>query len=390
MRFTVNRKILYEAAKEVSKVAAINSALPELTGIMLQADSTTGELRLTCTNLEIMMERRIRNANVSEGGSMVLAARLISDMLHLLDGEDVTVTLYDDKIVEIHSGTATYQVSSLTAEKFPKPVIPFPEDTITITGLPLLAKRSVFAASTNASAQKSLQGVKLSFEKDGTYATATDSYRLVIAKTIHSSDGQLDMLIDQHALNVLCSTIKPDDEIYVGIAGKSVVMFKEDFIFSARLIEEKFIDINPILQGITNDFGAEATAKDLYQAIDSVNTITKMSDQHCMNLSIHLSCIDFSCESIAGLSKSSTIATNTNPTPENGFYYNPTLVLDFLKLISGKVTITINKQGLMMFYASDCQYLVLPRRKPTVKVEKSKPEKKPTPVKKSKKPAKAA
>lgn len=47
MKFTANRLLLYEAAKTVLKTVRQNKEIPEISGILIEADAESGILTLT-------------------------------------------------------------------------------------------------------------------------------------------------------------------------------------------------------------------------------------------------------------------------------------------------------------------------------------------------------
>ena len=88
MKFTANRLLLYEAAKTVQKTVRQNKEIPEISGILIEADAESGILTLTGTDIRTHIQRRLRQEHIEESGSMIVMP-IFSDMLRLLDGEFV-------------------------------------------------------------------------------------------------------------------------------------------------------------------------------------------------------------------------------------------------------------------------------------------------------------
>ena len=377
MKIIVNRKQLFEAASVVAKASSGRSAttLPELSGILVETDIDNQLLKLTATNLEMMVQRRIKDIRIEGEGSAVIVAGLFCNMIDLLDGEFVTFETFDNQRISVNSGNAIYTIHGLKPECFPKPEIPFPEDTIKITGLPALLNSTMFATADENSNRTEFQGVKISFGKDCTTATATDISRLAFAEAEHCADGSLDVLIHKRSLNVLRNIIKRTDELYVGVAAKSFVVLKPDMIFSARLLEGKFVDAGKMMGLLKKSYSAVVNTGSFLEGFANVNACAKSVSGSLVNLKVINQGIRLSVRNEIGTADTAIVASDTIPTPEDGFYYRPEVILDFLKVTTGELEIVIDDRGFMLIKSSGCKYLVSPMKKPEEK-KKETPKKK--------------
>ena len=147
MKAILNRLELLSLAKAADSIAPNLAAMDALKGVLLEA-ADDGKVTVAATNLEVALERRM-SAEILQPGQLVLNARLFADMLELLGGETVTISGEDGKRVEITSESAGYSIPALPAKSFPRMEIPFPEDTVPVTGIPAMARRTVFAVSEN-------------------------------------------------------------------------------------------------------------------------------------------------------------------------------------------------------------------------------------------------
>lgn len=373
MIFTADRKKLWEAAKTVSQIAGTIGSFPELSGLLIYADEATGELRITGTDTLTFIQKRLQGMHVQEGGTMVVSAQLITEILKLLP-EDIVGFTFEGHNLTITSGNAVFQILTLQADKFPPIDIPFPEDTIRIAGLSSLVRNTVFASSDQES-RLDMQSVKISFSGGSTTATATDGYRMVLTQSYHCADGMLEMLIHKKALGVLCNIINSSDELYVGISGKSVVLFNQKLIFSTRLMERKFIDISQVIESVNKNYYARMDATELYQAIDSASACLQNDDDQCINLLIENDKIIVSAVSMCGTSRSNINAQECIPTPFDGFHYRPQLLADYLRRASGPLEIIIDNRGFLLLNANNRKYAVSPRGPVKVRKKKSIPGK---------------
>mgnify|MGYP000390595641 CR=1 FL=1 len=145
MKFTVNRLLMYQAVKTVLKIVRPNKEIPELGGLLIEADESSGMLTITGTDIRTHIQRRLRLEHIEESGGMILKP-ILAEMLYLLTDEFVELES-EKNLVTLRSGSCQYTISSLAAKSFPKLQIPFPEDTIQVKGINSLIRRTVFAAN---------------------------------------------------------------------------------------------------------------------------------------------------------------------------------------------------------------------------------------------------
>ena len=89
MKIQVNRQEALALAKAAESIAPGKAVMDELRCVLLEAgeDNT---LTMAATNMEVALERRMQ-AQVREGGSLLMGAKLFVGMLSLLGGETVTI-----------------------------------------------------------------------------------------------------------------------------------------------------------------------------------------------------------------------------------------------------------------------------------------------------------
>ena len=146
MKITANRKNLLQAVRTALKAVGNEQVIEELSGLLIEAEETTGIISVTGSNIHTQIQCRLRNEHVLEGGSVVMSP-VVADMLKLLTGETVEIgSVYN--CMELKSGSAKYNIATLEADKYPKMQFPFPEDFITVKGINALIKRTAFATDT--------------------------------------------------------------------------------------------------------------------------------------------------------------------------------------------------------------------------------------------------
>ena len=377
MKLTANRMALLQAVKTALKAVGNRKDKPELSGLLFEADANSGIISIIGTNTHTQIQCRLRNEHVLDSGSIIMKP-VLTEILKLLPGDTVEIEIKTGNVMEIKAGQARYILPFLDSKKFPKMQIPFPEDFICVKGINSLIKRTIFASEshTESSQRKSLQFVKLSFANGHTTAEATNGNIAALSKTPHGSDGDLDIILHENALNILSSIVTPSEELYVGIAGKFAVFMKEDMFFSSQLYDGHYIEGSKLVQYVKPRYKATMDAKDLYELAGNVATILCTGDDQCVNLRIADNTVSMQTQTATGTSKAEISATNTVPTDADGFNYNPKWLLDCLKQTSGPLTLSLDPRGFMLIEANQSQYCVSPRHPAQIRVPKPKTEKK--------------
>lgn len=118
MQFTANRLLLLKAVKTALKVVRPNRDIPEIAGVLIEADASSGLLTVTGTDVRTHIQRRLRQEQVEESGSIILTP-LIASVLDKLAGESVSFQS-DKGTVLIRSGNASFSLPFLEAITAPR------------------------------------------------------------------------------------------------------------------------------------------------------------------------------------------------------------------------------------------------------------------------------
>lgn len=377
MKISVNRVKLLNAVKTATRALCNMKDIPELGSLLLEANADSGLITVTGTDGNTQIQCRLRNEHVLEGGS-VLIKPIVGDMLKLMSGETVDLGIGFRNEFEIKCGTCEYDVPYLDSKRFPKMQIPFPDDFICVKGINSIIKRTVFATDSKIQDlhKMSLQYIKLSFDNGQTTAEATNGKIAAMVQTPHASNGKLDIILHEKALGTLVSIVSPNDELYVGIAGKYAVFMKEDMFFSSRLYEGHYIESSTLVNRIKPVYRATMDAKALYELAGNVSTIFYSGDDACINLCIADNTVAMRTKTAIGASQAQIPATETVPTDANGFNYQSKWLLDCLRQTVGPLTLSLDARGFMLIEANQSKYCVGPRGPVRIVAPEEKKEKK--------------
>ncbi len=344
----------------MASIAPADSPLDVLHGVLLEADAGSGRLALTATSLELALMEQLPCTAV-ESGTFAIDAQMLTGMVEKLP-EDTVEIIHPEggAAVTLRSGCAHYTVPIWPRSSFPKPEIPFPEDTVKVSGIPDMAKRTVFAVSTEND-KPLMRCVNLMFTPQGLQAAGSDGNCIVTARGDTQSVGNISLLIPASSLAKLARITDNDVEFHVGTTGKSIVFFKENFLFSARLMEGSYINTNQLLTAIRNGFTVLTDILDLKSALSSVLCV---GAEGKVSLSFDGPALTFYCQ---GTNASATAPIEVIPltgNPQGEYWYSAKKLAACLRALSGNVTLGVSQNGMLTLNTQDAIYVQSAMRPP--------------------------
>ncbi|MDY7021347.1 MAG: DNA polymerase III subunit beta [Cyanobacteriota bacterium] len=199
MRFIVEQEKLSSNLSLVSRAIPSRPNHPILSNILLEANVETQQLTLTAFDLSLGIYTSI-NAEVEEGGSFTVPAKLLNDIVSRLPNSPIALDDHTgESIITLTSSTERrYEVRGMGSEEYPElpsietgDTIQLPADAL-IEGL----KGTLFATSPDETKQV-LTGVHLTIQSESLEFASTDGHRLAVVKAekVDSEEGS-EVIID--------------------------------------------------------------------------------------------------------------------------------------------------------------------------------------------------
>lgn len=351
MNITMNRAELLHAVKRGLAVAPTNSPLEVLKGVCLEV--TDKSLILTATNLEVTLKQRL-TCDAQEDDALVIDAKLLAGMLEKLPGD--TVRLWRDAKgdqLKVWSGEAKYNVSVWERNSYPKADIPAVSNLVQASGIPSMARRTVFAVD-EKNEKPMLKCVHLRFTQDGLRAAGSDGNCVVTAKGDDKSTGDFSVLIPAPSLGRLAQMCEDKDEFRVGTTGKWVVFVREGFLFSARLVEAEYIDADHITSSLQNQFTVLTDVAELRKCLDSVSCVEPGGK---VRLSFEGMTLSFQCTGAYGSASDTITVAPLTGMPQGEYWYLIRRLNDCLRSLSGTATLGIAAGGMLTLNTENAFYM---------------------------------
>ena len=195
-------------------------------------------------------------------------------MLKRLPSESVTLRRANGcGALLVESGDASYSIPALERKGFPHTEVAFPDDAVKVSGVPSMVRHSTFAVSAR-NQNPLLKCINLKFTRDGLVAVGSDGIRLVSTKGDSKSTGDIALLVPAASLNTLARLCSDKDEFHVGTTDKSIVFRKPNLTFTARIVEEEYVDTDRIISSLSNAFTVLTDVAELKRALSCVAAAT--------------------------------------------------------------------------------------------------------------------
>jgi DNA polymerase-3 subunit beta len=214
MRFTCLKGNLNAGLAIAGRAVAGRTTLPITQNILLSA--TEGRLKLTATNLEIVISTWV-GGQVDEEGELTLPARLLIDLVNTLpEGSVELVTTSQNRGLTVRSARFQSTIQGTDATEFPP--IPTIKDAIVAQissqGIKSAINQVAFAAATDDN-RPVLTGVKIEIAEDTIIMAAADGFRLGVyyGKLLQAASDIIDVIIPAKYLMELARIIGDQDEV---------------------------------------------------------------------------------------------------------------------------------------------------------------------------------
>ena len=395
MKITMNRAELLSAAQRAAVIAPEDSPVEVLRGTLLEINAAAGKLILTATNLETMLEQRLdcaaygapakapssfrgerkgketqqgmpeghpeRSGLCPDDDSLVVDAKLLAGMLERLPGDMVElVRRPGTPVLSLRSGQAGYDVAIWERGSFPKLEIPFPEDTVKVSGIPSMARRTMFATSEDKD-KPLMRCVNLMFTREGLKGAGYNGRCLVTAKGDDKSTGNISLLLPASSLERLAALCTDDDEFLVGIAGGYLVFMRQGLMFGAQLMEGDYMDTDRLMNNIRNQFTVLTDVADLRRAL---KVVAAVAPKGRVKLAFDRGRITFSCQGKLGSASQCLETAPLTGVPRGEYWYQIPDLMACLRSLSGTATLGIAQAGMLDLSTEGAYYMQTAMREP--------------------------
>ncbi len=207
------------------------------------------------------LEKGVRvciEADIIEAGKAIISAARFSQIVRVMDGGDITLTVDDRMCATVVSGRASHTMSALPPEDFPEiPTLTAPEGYIVQQKLLRgMISKCLYAMGVNDQ-RPVLNGLYFSIAGERLQMVSCDSFKMATCATEAALSGTGDgcvndikFILPNKSVSELHKLLSDKDEeatvtLYAG--RKNLVFSMGDITFFSKLIEGEYIDYNRII-----------------------------------------------------------------------------------------------------------------------------------------------
>ena len=283
MNFEIVRDELLDGLNDVMKAISQKVAIPILTGIKIEVDEkgmtmTGSDSDITiCTFIPAERDGE-QLIKVVEKGSIVLQAKVFSEIVRKLPTNDVKIDVKDGLQTLIKSGKSEFKLIGSNPDDYP--VLPEIKDEHSFS-LPSNLMKSIIRETVFAVSQQEtrpiLTGV-LWEAKDGRLScVATDSHRL--ARRLTSPEDMptipFSLVIPGKSLQELNKILADNtDPIEIIIANQQILFKLNNVLFYSRLLEGNYPDTSRLIP-TESKTSVVVNGRSLLQAIDRASLLAR-------------------------------------------------------------------------------------------------------------------
>lgn len=247
MRLNCSRKKLMDSINTVSKAVATRTPMPILDGILLNA---TDDLTLTGYDMETGIESRME-ADILATGSVVVPARVFTEIVRRLPEDDVFIDTDDKHMVKVESGASSFNIRGLSSDDYPAlPIVEHDRSLVLEQKiLKEMIQQTKFAASTDDS-RPILKGINLIFENGKLTLVTIDGFRLAVRKEKIEGEQQetMQFIVPARAMEDVSHVLSDTDEaVTIGPSHNYVLFDTGNVKIVSRLIQGEFLNYKSIL-----------------------------------------------------------------------------------------------------------------------------------------------
>ena len=271
MKFSCEKALLTGAVSVTSRAVAVKSSIPAMEGILIEAGET---LRLTGYNLETGIQATVP-AEIVEGGSLVLSARLFGEIVRKMP-DDMVVFSSQGYMVNIKCGLSEFNILGTDPEEFPE-LPSVDQQNALVIGQPTLRSmisQTLFAVSDNES-RPIHTGSLFEVDENGLTVVSVDGYRLALrheAVEEKKGEGSFSFVVPGTALGEVEKICSGEESVTVTQGARHIMFQTGDTVLVCRRLEGDFLAYRNAIPR-NNTIKVEVDARALLSSLDRVSLI---------------------------------------------------------------------------------------------------------------------
>ena len=272
MKFTCEKALLQAAINTASRAVSSKSSIPALEGLLLRADEN---LTVSGYNMQTGIRTNV-DADVIEGGALVLNARLFGDIIRRMPDDMIVFSSDANLNVKLTCGDASFDILATSASDYPD--LPEVEDEFSVRiqqrTLRAMIGETGFAVSTNE-ARPIHTGSLFEISDAGLTMVSVYGFRLALRREPLEKieGGAFSFVAPGSALNEVEKICEDTDELAVITLGNRHLLFEVGPTqLICRRLEGDFLDYKSAIPR-ANPISIVVDTKSMIASIDRVSVV---------------------------------------------------------------------------------------------------------------------
>ncbi|HZJ78549.1 MAG TPA: DNA polymerase III subunit beta [Clostridia bacterium] len=272
MKFVCNTTVLSEACQNVQRAVSTKTSIPAVEGILIKA--LGNEIILTGYDLELGINTSI-SAKTEEGGSIIINARVLCDILRRLPDENVSFECDERYVAIIKSGEARFEIMGMPANEYPElPSVTGGFPVVLEQGvLKDMVRQTIFAVAVNDS-KIVHTGIKFEISEKLIKLIAVDGFRLAIRNEVIDYSGEdLSFVVPAKTLSEVIKLLDDDSGVVALGVGKRHIVFEiGNYNIISRLLDGEFLNYKTAIP-ITTQTNLKVNVRGFIESIERTSLI---------------------------------------------------------------------------------------------------------------------
>ena len=332
MKFTCEKYLLQSACAVTGRAAASKSPIPALEGLLIQAGTN---VRITGYDLKKGIYTNIE-ADVAELGSVVVGARLFSEMIRRLPDGMVTVSTDGSCNVNVKCGKSEFNFIGISPDDYPEMPDVSGQSEIELPQkiLKSMINQTIFAVSDN-DVRPIYTGTLFEIEGDTLTLVSIDGYRLAKrTETLENAGFESgSFVVPGSALSdIERICIDSDDKVSISVGAKHISFRIGETVVITRRLEGEFLNYRKSIPEAFR-YTVQVERSEFMSTIDRVSLIISEKNSSPVRMTVNDGTIECRCVTPIGKAEDVCTCEGSGEGMEIGF--NARYIMDALKA-SGK------------------------------------------------------
>lgn len=333
MKLTFQKDDLLNGINIVLKAVSSKSTMPILECILIDAENDT--IKLTGNDMELGIETTVKG-NILSKGKIALDAKLLSEIVRKLSGEESPITIESDEkyTTTITCNNSKFKIQGKNGEEFS--YLPFieREHYICLSQFTLkeVIRQTLFSISANDS-NKMMTGELFQVEENQLKVVSLDGHRMSIRKVMLKDTYQdIKVIVPGKTLSEISKILNGDNdsEVLIFFSQNHILFEFDNTVVVSRLIEGEYFRIEQML---SSDYETKVTInrREFLDNIDRASILIRENDKKPIILNVLDNVMQMKLNSSFGTMNSEADIRKTGKDIMIGF--NPKFLMDALRII---------------------------------------------------------